>query len=115
MSPIGHRTVKRVPLGFDWPLGKVWTGYLKAGSITEQPRGRGWQLWETVSEGSPMSPVFESAQALAEWCAENATIYADQRLPEERWLQLITDRESLETASLGIADQGYIGSLEKKP
>lgn len=24
---MGHRTVKRVPLDFDWPLNKVWLGY----------------------------------------------------------------------------------------
>ena len=25
---MGHRTAKRVPLDFDWPLKEVWTGYL---------------------------------------------------------------------------------------
>ncbi|PRX91954.1 hypothetical protein CLV72_11227 [Allonocardiopsis opalescens] len=34
---------------------------------TEPPKGAGWQLWETVSEGSPVSPVAASADALAEW------------------------------------------------
>lgn len=34
---------------------------------TEPPTGEGWQLWETVSEGSPVSPVFETAEALAQW------------------------------------------------
>lgn len=34
---------------------------------TEPPAGEGWQLWETVSEGSPISRVFETAEALAEW------------------------------------------------
>lgn len=29
--------------------------------------GEGWQLWETTSEGSPVSPVFASAEELAEW------------------------------------------------
>lgn len=31
---------------------------------TEPPTGEGWQLWETVSEGSPITPVFPSADAL---------------------------------------------------
>lgn len=34
---------------------------------TEPPAGEGWQLWETVSEGSPISPVCASTEALAEW------------------------------------------------
>ncbi|WHT20949.1 hypothetical protein N8J89_07760 [Crossiella sp. CA-258035] len=34
---------------------------------TEPPTGDGWQLWETVSEGSPISPVFVTAEDLARW------------------------------------------------
>jgi hypothetical protein len=34
---------------------------------TEPPTGEGWQLWETVSEGSPVSRVFRSAEGLAQW------------------------------------------------
>ena len=34
---------------------------------TGPPTGDGWQLWETVSEGSPVSPVFADAEALAQW------------------------------------------------
>ncbi|NTF17951.1 hypothetical protein G6L37_06010 [Agrobacterium rubi] len=35
----------------------------------QPPEGEGWQLWETVSEGSPVSPVFETADELATWLA----------------------------------------------
>ncbi len=34
-----------------------WTG-------TEPPTGEGWQIWETVSEGSPVSPVFQTKEKL---------------------------------------------------
>lgn len=34
---------------------------------TEPPTGRGWQLWETTSEGSPISPVFAAADDLIAW------------------------------------------------
>jgi hypothetical protein len=34
-----------------------WTGH-------EPPTGEGWQIWETVSEGSPVSPVFPTQAAL---------------------------------------------------
>lgn len=37
----------------------------------EPPVGAGWQMWETVSDGSPVSPVFSTRAALVEWMKEN--------------------------------------------
>lgn len=37
---------------------------------TDPPAGDGWQLWETTSDGSPISPVFASADLLAEWMSQ---------------------------------------------
>lgn len=66
---------------------------------TEPPAGEGWQLWETVSEGSPQSPVFASAEALADWCEGNATWFGSNRWTREEWLRTFiedtTDVESL--------------------
>jgi hypothetical protein len=46
---------------------------------SDPPHGEGIQLWETVSEGAPISPVFDSTdagrQALAQWLSDN------ERLP----------------------------------
>lgn len=39
----------------------------EAWECAEPPEGEGWQLWETVSEGSPISPVFPDAEGLARW------------------------------------------------
>ncbi|MGW4715542.1 hypothetical protein [Nocardia sp. NPDC004260] len=33
---------------------------------TEPPTGEGWQLWETVSEGSPITPVFATREGLVD-------------------------------------------------
>jgi hypothetical protein len=38
---------------------------------TKPPTGDGWQLWETTSEGSPVSPVFADGEALAQWMSVN--------------------------------------------
>lgn len=38
----------------------------------DPPAGEGWQLWETVSEGSPISPVFADAEGLAQWLVHDA-------------------------------------------
>lgn len=35
--------------------------------MTEPPAGEGWQVWETVSEGSPISPVFADREGLIRW------------------------------------------------
>lgn len=116
------RKVKRVPLGFDWPIGKIWYGYrinsclegedgmtcddcrafakakgLKMTShdcpvfeCLEPPKGEGWQMWETVSEGSPISPVLETPELLAKWLAENkASSFGKSIATEEQWLAMI--------------------------
>lgn len=38
---------------------------------TEPPTGDGYQIWETVSEGSPVSPVFATPEELARWMVAN--------------------------------------------
>lgn len=50
--------------------------------------GEGYQIWETVSEGSPVSPVFETPEALAEWMAHNA-LGIDAGTSYETWLKFI--------------------------
>jgi hypothetical protein len=42
----------------------------EAWESTEPPAGDGWQLWETVSEGSPISPVFATPEELAGWMSQ---------------------------------------------
>lgn len=64
----------------------------------QPPKGDGWQLWETVSEGSPVSPVFPTAEALADWCADNATTFADMKASRETWLKMfLSDTTSVGT------------------
>lgn len=51
----------------------------------EPPKGEGYQLWETTSEGSPKSPVFKTLEELCEWCEEFATTFADYKATKEQW------------------------------
>jgi hypothetical protein len=53
----------------------------------DPPHGEGWQLWETTSEGSPITPVFKTAEELAEYCAENCTVFANKTRSKEDWLE----------------------------
>ena len=54
------------------------------------PKGVGYQLWEAVSEGSPISPVCETPEALAHWLADNkASSFGDSTASYETWLNMI--------------------------
>jgi len=79
--------------------------------VIDPPKGDGWQLWETTSEGSPVSPVFKTAEELAEWCAENATAFADFRASREDWLKMFLD-DTTDTGTLFVIDgTGRAGAL----
>lgn len=60
----------------------------------EPPTGDGYQLWENTSEGSPKSPVFATKEELAEWCADNATIFAGDYQTKEEWLEMFKEKDS---------------------
>ena len=82
----------------------------------EPPKGKGWQLWETTTEGSPISPVFETAEKLAAWCEKNAGIFGDEKMPKEKWLQMFKKKEDLEAGSMLLMDgKGYMGSVAQAP
>lgn len=50
----------------------------------------GWQMWETTSEGSPISPVCNSAEELARWLADNgASSFGAMTASYEQWLRTI--------------------------
>jgi hypothetical protein len=65
------RLIKRVPLDFDFPLGETWPGYLRADERYDPLVGDGWQVWQDVSEGGPISPVFADREALVAWVVEH--------------------------------------------
>ena len=52
---------------------------------TEPPTGDGYQLWETTSEGSPVSPVFATIEELCEWCADHATVFGRATATAAEW------------------------------
>ena len=60
---------------------------------TEPPTGEGWQMWETTSEGSPCSPVFATAEELASWCVDGATVFGRYRAGRDEWLRIITGED----------------------
>ena len=69
-------------------LSKEYRKKCDAWEREEPPQGDGWQVWETVSEGSPISPVFSTPEALAKhmtttrWGGDQGTSY-------ENWMKFI--------------------------
>jgi hypothetical protein len=59
----------------------------------EPPAGEAYQVWETVSEGSPISPVFTDPRILAEWMANSPATWgaavSGQELTADQWLEWI--------------------------
>jgi len=106
-----HKIVQAADLPEDWGTCKVCGGSgfdpayddeRDAWQKTEPPEGVGYQLWETTSEGSPISPVFESLDALCAWCEENATVFGPVKTTRAEWREMLErsgERCSNKTAS----------------
>jgi hypothetical protein len=70
--------------GHSWPSEEARLAY-ENWKKEEPPTGDAYQIWETVSEGSPISPPFLVPNALAAWMA--ATYPRDGT--QEQWLKFI--------------------------
>lgn len=79
IEPVG----KLVPAAMIEQLYEEWKDY-------EPPVGPGFQLWETVSEGSPCSPVFATFDELCEWAEKNHRLCNDY-VSKEQWKKMLDD------------------------
>lgn len=97
------REVKRVSVDFEWPIGKIWKGYLDDVKYNEEtdeyegyydpPKGEGYQIWETTSEGSPLTPVFENPKYLARYCEIHKVSWLGSYTSTyDKWLAFITGK-----------------------
>lgn len=104
------REIKRVPLDFNFPLEDSYSQTKMAehqetctnlddegecqcdySCYAEPPKGIGWQLWQTVSDG-PISPVFETADELIDWMCQPVPFskrphYEPAAYPKMPWAQ----------------------------
>lgn len=58
----------------------------------DPPTGEWWQLWETVSEGSPVSPAFATPEELADWLTDNHDLPGGGSMTRDRWLHFLTEQ-----------------------
>jgi hypothetical protein len=79
---------------------------------TEPPTGDGWQEWETTSEGSPISPVFATAEELAVWMSgpDRSDRYAKDWMPYPAALQFV--QAGWAPTFVGSASTGVVQGAE---
>jgi len=84
---------------------------------TEPPDGDGWQAWETISEGSPISPVFPTAEGLATWWSnpDREDRYAKDWMPYPAAHQFVLAGHSAGSIAQAdgdtVAGHEYVGML----
>lgn len=76
--------------GVIWPS-KAHEALYESYEKIDPPDGDGYQLWETTSAGSPISPVFSSLEELCAWAADNATTFADETATAEEWMKMLAE------------------------
>ncbi len=74
-----------------WPVERAPSVYYKDGRFTDIAAGRyGYQLWQTVSEGGPVSPVFDTREELARWLSDDGN---DRGITDgttfEQWMRFL--------------------------
>jgi hypothetical protein len=96
------REVMMVPLDFDFPIGEsyadhTYNAHVKACPAQSHddcdhpywrdvvPKGDGWQLWQTVSDG-PVTPVFATAEQLIDYMSQPCD--CGERWCEDPWPKL---------------------------
>lgn len=124
MSPFGHDACDRISAGQKiieaagldpnkWglcphcsghgvPNGKweLWESWERIHPHT----GDGYQIWETVSEGSPISPVFDAPEGLANWMVNNeGGLFGD-------WMKFI--KSGMSAPSFASGPNGIVTGVE---
>jgi hypothetical protein len=61
-----------------------------------------WMMYESVSEGTPISPAFATPEELARWLADtNASSFADRGATYEQWLATCRSGWAISAVSQG--------------
>lgn len=76
--------------GYTWPSPEAEARY-EAWTSYDPPVGIGWQLWETTSEGSPISPVFPTLDGLCAYAAINCSTFGSHKASPGEWKQMLDD------------------------
>lgn len=75
-----------------------------------------WQMYETASEGTPISPVMATPEELARWLVDNgASAFADITASYEQWLGMIRRGSSVSMVVTGSGEVlSGVAALERE-
>jgi hypothetical protein len=77
--------------GENWQSEKAKEDYEKWEDY-EPPKGDGFQLWSTTTEGHPMTPVFESLDLLCEYLEnEKTSLFGSNTTTKDKWKEMLDD------------------------
>lgn len=85
LQRVGQETTCRLCEGDGrkWPSSQIKQAYEDWGRV-EPPEGEWWQVWETVSEGSPVTPAFATRDELITYLVEHGDAW-DQKRGDGGW------------------------------
>lgn len=78
---------------------------------TEHPTGPGYQLWQTVSEGGPVSPVFPTPAGLADWIIASGKDLHGSNVPRSKLVAWIA-AEGHSAGSFAFIDGRHVSGVE---
>lgn len=79
---------------------------------TEHPTGPGYQLWQTVSEGGPVSPVFAEPEQLADWIIASGKSLHGSNTPRANLIRWIADEGSSVGTMAFVPGGGLVSGVE---
>jgi hypothetical protein len=74
------------------------------------PEGEGWQVWETVSEGSPITPVFATAEELIDYLV-NVGCWG-RRYSREAAEAFVNSESGWVPSAVGVPGVGFVENIE---
>lgn len=77
--------------GENWQIEQAKNNYENWKSY-DPPKGEGFQLWSTTTEGHPMTPVFETLELLCEYLEkEEVSVFGRNTASKEKWLEMLNE------------------------
>lgn len=79
---------------------------------TAPPTGEGYQLWQTVSEGGPVSPVFATPDELATWIRSEAHELDGRNTPHDQLVAWIAAEGHSAGTGAFVPGRGHVSGVE---
>jgi hypothetical protein len=78
------------------------------------PEGEGWQVWETVSEGSPITPVFGTPEELIDYLVDVGTSWG-QKYSRQAATAFVTSERGWVPSAMIVPGVGLVSNIDGAP